>query len=236
MQFIHAQGETKDDKPRRVMLSFGPEHSTLGEKQVELAWQEATRSVKFKPDILLFVALQFSAEASSFIESISKQRAGVELLKVQMNHDYSVRDLKKKSSSSDNFWLLGEPDVQVNRITSGDDKGKITIKVNGYDYYNPSRHVVEAGGEKDIVCWLLDEDYDERCMIPSQIFILVGKDKNRWPKIKRDLKAIIDEDKVESFSSSKSLAFDPPKNNKIAVKIIDKRGVESLKVIDLKKI
>lgn len=233
MRYIHAEGETKGDKPQKVMISFGPEHSTLGSQQVESAWQEASRH---KPDLLMFVAIQFDAEASKSISDIPKEHAGMKLLKVQMNNDYSVKDLKKDSKSNDNFWLLGEPDVQVRKITEGEDKDKVEVTVNGYDYYDPINNKIIDGGKDDIACWLLDENYDERCLIPDQVFIIMAKEKHGWDKISRDLKATVDETKLEKYTGNVSLPFQPSKDKRIAVKIIDKRGVESLKLIDLKEI
>src|SRR5213079_1591694 len=40
-RWLHADDETKGVKPERVVISFGPEHSLLEQRQVELAWQEA---------------------------------------------------------------------------------------------------------------------------------------------------------------------------------------------------
>ena len=46
-----------------------------------------------------------------------------------------------------------------------------------------------------------------------------------------NLKAEIDDEKIESFSGTLSLPFE--KSEKIAVKIIDDRGIECLRVIKL---
>jgi len=47
----------------------------------------------------------------------------------------------------------------------------------------------------------------------------------------KNLKAEIDEEKIEAYSGTVSLPFTPGKN--VAVKIIDARGIESLKIIRL---
>ena len=46
---------------------------------------------------------------------------GVELLKAQMNADLLTGDLKKKRASNESFWLIGQPDVMVERIEESDD-------------------------------------------------------------------------------------------------------------------
>ncbi|MBW2220127.1 MAG: hypothetical protein JRF40_11640, partial [Deltaproteobacteria bacterium] len=47
----------------------------------------------------------------------------------------------------------------------------------------------------------------------------------------KNLEAEIDEEKIEAFRGTTSLAFEPGKT--IAVKIIDDRGIESLRVINI---
>ena len=60
------------------------------------------------------------------------------LLKAQMNADLLTDDLKKKRSSNESFWLIGQPDVRVEKIATGDDQGKWRVSVEGFDYYNPN--------------------------------------------------------------------------------------------------
>ena len=53
-----------------------------------------------------------------------------------MNADLLTEDLKKKRASNESFWLIGQPDVELERIDKGPDKGKFRVTVNGFDYYN----------------------------------------------------------------------------------------------------
>ncbi|EQD37128.1 DNA methyltransferase, partial [mine drainage metagenome] len=50
---------------------------------------------------------------------------------------------------------------------------------------------------------------------------------------KRDIKAELDETLMEQFHGTVSLPFEPGEHRRIAVKIVDDRGIESLKVITL---
>jgi len=59
------------------------------------------------------------------------------------------------------------------------------------------------------------------------------KHKEGWSKLAKNLKAEIDEEKIEAFKGTVSLPFEKGDNAKIAVKIIDDRGIESLRVIPL---
>jgi adenine-specific DNA-methyltransferase len=227
-RFLQAEAETKEDNPKRVVVCFGPEHAPLEQRMVELALEEA-RTLKPKPEIILFCAFHFDPEARKDIEETNWP--GITLLEAQMNADLLTDDLKKKRSSNESFWLIGQPDVQIKEIKSGDDKGKYTVEVNGFDYYNPKTGTVESGGKGDIAMWLLDHDYDGRSLFPSQVFFPMAGAKEGWAKLAKNLKAEIDEEKIEAFGGTVSLPFNPGKN--VAVKIIDARGIESLKIIKL---
>lgn len=228
LRYVQAEAETKEAKPQKVYVVFGPEHAPLEQRTVELAYEEVK---PYKPDILLFCALQFDEEAAKDIDEMNPEITRCLFLKAQMNADLFTDDLKKKRASNESFWLIGQPDVKLKQIKSGDDKGKYQIEVNGFDYYNPKTGNVESGGKGDIAMWLLDTDYDGRSIFPSQVFFPMAGAKEGWATIARNLKAEIDEDKIEAFSGTVSLPFTPGKA--VAVKIIDARGIESLKIIRL---
>lgn len=57
---------------------------------------------------------------------------------------------------------------------------------------------------------------------------------NHWSKLAKNLKAEIDEEKIEAFRGTVSLPFEKGNNAKIAVKIIDDRGIESLRVMEIR--
>lgn len=235
-RFLQAEAETKpalsaaegEDNPKRVVVCFGPEHAPLEQRMVELALEEA-RTLKPKPEIILFCAFHFDSEARKDIEETNWP--GITLLEAQMNADLLTDDLKKKRSSNESFWLIGQPDVQITEVKSGDDKGKYTVEVNGFDYYNPKTGTVDSGGKGDIAMWMLDHDYDGRSLFPSQVFFPMAGAKEGWATLAKNLKAEIDEEKIEAFGGTISLPFKAGKN--VAVKIIDARGIESLKIIRL---
>ena len=227
-KYLQAEAETKEDNPKRVVVCFGPEHAPLEQRMVELALDEA-RTLKPKPDIILFCAFHFDPEARKDIEETNWP--GMTLLEAQMNADLLTEDLKKKRSSNESFWLIGQPDVSVKQITTGEDSGKITVEVLGFDYYNPKSGSVDSGGKGDIAMWMLDHDYDGRSLLPSQVFFPMAGAKEGWATLAKNLKAEIDDDKIEAFNGTVSLPFKP--GNNIAVKIIDARGIESLKIIRL---
>lgn len=228
--YLHADAETKEGSPQRAVISFGPDHAPLEQRQVALAIEEAQRLVP-RPKLIIFAAFQFDPEAAKDIDET--EWPGVTLLKVQMNADLLTDDLKKKRSSNESFWLMGQPDVMVETIREGDDKGKLRVTVLGFDYYDTRKGEVISGGTEKIAMWMLDTDYDGRSLFPSQVFFPMASEKEGWSRLARNLRAEIDEDLIEAYRGNVSLPFKPGQNQQIAVKIIDDRGIESLKIIHI---
>src|SRR6266581_2442641 len=138
-----------------LLVSFGPEHAPLEQRQIELALDEA-EALRPKPKMVVFAAFQFDPEAAKDIDETNWP--GVTMLKAQMNADLLTEDLKKKRASNESFWLIGQPDVDA----KCDDNGKYRVAVNGFDYYNTKTGEIESGGVDKIAMWLLDTDYDGR--------------------------------------------------------------------------
>jgi adenine-specific DNA-methyltransferase len=226
--WLHADAETKEDSPQRAVISFGPEHSPLEQRQVALAIEEAQQIVP-KPKIIVFAAFQFDPEAAKDIDETNWP--GVTLLKAQMNADLLTEDLKKKRASNESFWLIGQPDIELKRIPKGDDAGKYRVTVNGFDYYNTRTGNIDSGGTEKIAMWMLDPDYDGRSLFPSQVFFPMAGDKEGWSRLAKNLKAEIDENRIEAYRGTVSLPFERGQHRQAAVKIIDDRGIESLKII-----
>jgi adenine-specific DNA-methyltransferase len=227
---ISRSARNDNDKPMRVVVSFSSAYAPLEQRQVERAIEEAHDLVP-KPKLVVFAAFQFDPEAAKDIEET--KWPGMTLLKVQMNTDLLTDDLKKNRTSNESFWLIGQPDVTLDTIKTGADKGKYRVTVQGFDYYNTKTGNIESGSVAQIAMWLLDPDYDGRSLFPRQVFFPLAGDKEGWAKLARNLKAEIDEDLIEAYRGTESLPFDLGKNKRVAVKIIDDRGIESLKVIEV---
>lgn len=229
-KWIHAVGETKEENPQKVVISFGPDFAPFEQRQVEQAIQEAEK-IKPSPTIIVFAAFQFDPEASKDIDEL--KWGGVSIVKVQMNADLFTNDLKKKKSTNESFWLVGQPEIEVKRISEGEKAGFYQVIVKGFDYYNPVTSGVTFGGPEQISMWMLDPDYDGRSLMPRQIFFPMAGPKDGWSRLAKTLKNEIDEELIEAYRGVESIPFQPGDNNKIAVKIIDDRGIESLVLREL---
>ena len=85
----------------------------------------------------------------------------------------------------------------------------------------------------EIALWLLDTDYDGRSLFPRQVFFPMAGDKEGWARLAKNLKAEIDEDLIEAYRGTVSLPFAPGPHKRVAVKIVDDRGVETVKVVGI---
>ena len=213
---------------QRIVVSFGPEHAPMEQRQVNLALQEA-ETLRPSPRVIVFAAFQFDPEAAKDIDETNWP--GMTLLKAQMNADLLTEDLKKKRASNESFWLIGQPDVGLHQIRKGYNIGKWQVYVRGFDYYNTKTGAVESGGEDRIAVWMLDTDYDGRSLYPRQVFFPMAGPRDGWSRLARNLKAEIDEDLIEAYRGTVSLPFESGDYKRIAVKIVDDRGIESLRII-----
>ena len=80
---------------------------------------------------------------------------------------------------------------------------------------------------------MLDTDYDGRSLYPRQVFFPMAGEKEGWARLARNLKADIDEELIECYRGTVSLPFEPGEHQRIAVKIVDDRGIESLKIMEV---
>jgi adenine-specific DNA-methyltransferase len=244
-RWLHADAETKGVKPERVVISFGPDYAPLETRQVEMAWEEA-RTLHPKPEILVFAAFQFDPEAAKDIDELTKEKTGMTFLTAQMNADLLTDDLKKKRTSSQSFWLVGRPDVEIRPAprtagvppasslsSSSSSPALYVAEVRGFDYYNTRTGTIESGDTTKIAMWLLDTDYDGRSLYPRQVFFPLADEDEGWAKLARNLKAEIDLDLIEKYRGTTSLPFALGDHKRVAIKVIDDRGIESLKVLQL---
>jgi len=219
---VHASGSL--DTGERVVVSFGPEHGALEQRQVERALNEAGELFP-RPKMIVFCAFAFDPEAAKDIDALK----GITALKAQMNTDLLTEDLKKARSSNQSFWLMGQPDVLLTALPDG----LWQVEVNGFDYFDTAKGELVSGGKGKIAAWQLDTDYDGRSLFPHQVFFpMAGKDEG-WMKLKKDIRAELDADLLQAFTGTVSLPFAAGDNRMVAVKIVDDRGIESLKVMRL---
>ena len=225
--WIHAVGEytEKDGKPRRAALSIGPELGTVSAEQVKEAAKEAVLGVGF--DLLIICGFAFDPHVSEEAKRYGK----LTVLPTRMNPDLAMGDeLLKKTGAGNLFMVFGEPDVEI-RKGGSQTRPNITIRLNGLDVYDPTTGEIRSNSTDDIACWFLDTDYNGESFIVRHAYF-TGADEP-YDKLKRALRAEIDESAWSVLYTNTSVPFEKPKSGKIAVKVINHYGDEVLKVFEV---
>ncbi len=101
------------------------------------------------------------------------------------------------------------------------------IDMQGVDIYNPVDNTILATNADKVAAWFLDTDYDGRTFCITQAFF---PDKSVWDKLARALRGVIDEERFAALSGTVSLPFPAGKYRRAAVKVIDPRGNEVMRV------
>ena len=219
--WFHAQGVTTDGT--EALVCMGSASAPLSPTIVRNALDEAA-DLYPRPGLIVFAAFQFTAEAEALIAGCKVKDAQV--LPVQMNTDLQMTDLLKRQARNQSFILVGQPDVQLKMGVDG----RLTVEVLGFDYYDPVKQAMVTGSPKNIAMWMVDGNYDGRCVNPQQCFF-PGTDV--WKKLETTLKGTIVPVRLKAYQGTKSLPFKPGENLKVAVKIIDDKGFESIRVFPL---
>ena len=223
--WVHATGEytEKDGKARRVAVCIGPEHGTVGPELVKEAAKEAVQGIGF--DLLIVCGFAFDPHVSEEAKRYGK----LTVLPTRINADLQMGDeFLKKTGAANLFTVFGEPDMEVKKTADG----KIEVEIKGLDIYDPTTGQIRNNSTDDIACWFIDTDYNGESFFVRHAYF-TGADQP-YEKLKRALKAEIDESAWSSLYSTKSRPFDKPTTGKIAVKVINHYGDEVLKVYEVK--
>jgi adenine-specific DNA-methyltransferase len=221
---VQAVGEYKTkDGLKKAAVAIGPEFGSVDDDFIRDA---ATVAKRFS-DLLVVAATSFDASA----HSIGNEIEGLQVMKVKINPDLSMGDLLKKTGSGNLFLAFGEPEVKVTK-----DGDNVIVEVLGVDVYDPVTSEMRSSGsgnlEHDIAAWFIDTNYSGEAFFVTHAYFL-GADKP-FEKLKKALKADINEDLWDELYSTTSRPFPKPKTGRIAVKVINHFGDEVMKVVEVK--
>ncbi|MBN2564503.1 MAG: site-specific DNA-methyltransferase, partial [Candidatus Eisenbacteria bacterium] len=223
-KWLQASGEYTDagGKTRRVAVSIGPEHGTVGPQQVKEAAKEAVQGVGF--DVLIVCGFAFDPH----VAEEAKRYGKLTVLPAKMNPDLAMGDeLLKKTGSGNLFMVFGEPDVEIRT----EESGQIVAEIKGVDVYDPTSGEIRSSSTDDIACWFIDTDYNgESFFVRHAYFTGAGEP---YDKLKRALRAEVDEGAWAALYRTVSRPFERPQGGKIAVKVINHYGDEVLKVFEV---
>ena len=125
--------------------------------------------------------------------------------------------------------VFGEPDLEIKAAKNGD----VMVEIRGVDVYDPTTRQIRSASTDDIACWFIDtNDNGESFFVRHACF--TGADEP-YEKLKRALRADIDEAAWSALYATRSMPFPRPATGKIAIKVINHYGEELLKVYDLSR-
>jgi adenine-specific DNA-methyltransferase len=228
--WIQAEGEyiDKDGTTHKVGISIGSEYGTVGSDQIKEAAKEAVQGLGY--DLLIVCGFAFDPGVSEQSKRFGKK---LQVLITRMNTDLLLGDeMLKKTGSGNLFMVFGEPDIEINSL----DDGKITVELKGLDIYDPTTGEIRSNSTKDIACWFIDTNYNDESFFVRHAYFTGANEP--YKKLKKTLKAEVDEDAWNALYSDISRPFDVPqgkkgKPGKIAIKVINHYGDEVLKVYEV---
>jgi len=216
-EYIGAEGRFMEgETERRAAIFIGPEFGTVSRVQLTAAAREAAES---RFDVLIACSFAFDAHASEL------SRLGpLPVLKAKMNPDLHMADDLKNTGKGNLFTIFGEPDINI--LERAD--GRIAVKVNGVDIYDPNTGEVRSNDVKGIAAWFIDTAYNEESFFVRHAYFLGANDP--YKQLKAALKAEVDEDAWATLYRDTSRPFARPSTGRIAVKVINHFGDEVMKV------
>ena len=222
---IHAVGTYEEaGEERAIAVSFGPLHGPISARQVE----EVLRDVVFQPyHAVLFAGFAFDAGAQQVIQNYRAPK-NLQVLMANVAADVLVPDLLKNRRGQQLFAVFGEPDARLHR--SGAD---FTVELLGMDVYDPATGEVSSSGTDGVAAWFLDTDYDRRSFLISQAFFPGSTATDPWARLGRALRGWVDPDAFEMLRGTTSLPFSRGEHGRVALKVIDFRGNEAIKILEL---
>jgi adenine-specific DNA-methyltransferase len=201
---------------RRAAIFIGPEFGTVLRTDLVEAAREAGDGGF---DVLIACAFSYEAHATEFTKL-----GRIPVLKARMNADLHMADDLKATGKGNLFVVFGEPDIEL--LNAAD--GKVQVKLNGVDVFDPSTGEVRSDSADGIACWFIDTDYNEESFFVRHAYFLGADDP--YKALKTTLKAEIDEEAWATLRSEVSRPFERPETGRIAVKVINHLGDEVMKV------
>lgn len=235
-QYIQAVGTRRDAGGQRVAVAIGPQYGTVSPQWIQKATLEARKIENVS--VLAVLGFGFDPQVRAVTDDYDADDSGIDtvgempvgrltVLMVRMNPDLLMgRDLQK-TAAANLFMVFGEPEIECRK-----DGDKVVVEVKGVDVYDPIRDEVRSRDVDQIYLWMIDTNYDGKSFFMRHCYFL-GEQKP-YEKLKRDLKAEIDEATWETLYQRVSRPFDLPTTGRIAVKVINDYGDEAMKVIEVK--
>ena len=213
---------------RPVAILFGPADGAVTAKAV----LDAAKEANVKGFTHLFVVgFGFTAEAQMELDG-GEHALGLPASRVTVTHDLLMGDLLKTQRSSQIFSITGSPEVAVTRLPDTDEDGtpRWQVRLLGLDTFDPASIMPHHLNGDDVPMWMLDTDWNGMAFSADQVFF---PRTNAWDNLKKTLKATHADSVWDHLAGDLSAPFAAPAGTEVAVKVLDDRGNELLKIARL---
>jgi adenine-specific DNA-methyltransferase len=241
---IHAEGEiaTESGEARRVAVVIGPEVGSMPRITAEEAI-ELSKARRY--DEVILTAFSFDAAAQAHVHDQNEKRrirlegkwkpeeVGPQVSMALIRPDVVLGELLKGNKASDTargeqltqqiFTVFGQPRTKLHGV----EDGLYQVEMEGVDIYDPVTNAIIPTNADKVAAWFVDTDYDGRTFCICQAFF---PDKDAWSKLSAALKAEIPEETWSALAGTESLPFHLGEHKSVAVKVIDPRGNEVIRV------
>ncbi|MBF3618248.1 site-specific DNA-methyltransferase [Burkholderia pseudomallei] len=227
---LHAEAADADGK--RIAIVFGPESGAIS---ADVVFDAAREAHFLRYDQLYFFAFAIQAKARELIEERNKDgspKLRIHCTYVAVTPDVAMSDLLKTTRASEIFSVTGLPDVKVTKLPQKNGAGEslYQVDVKGLDIFNPANLEHESVDGENLPAWMLDTDYDPSgSFYATQVFF---PKTSAWDNLQKSLKADFDKSVWSHLAGTTSEPFVLGDRRRIAVKVIDERGNELMRVIE----
>jgi adenine-specific DNA-methyltransferase len=217
-----AEGATDDDPEGRatVAVAFGPQYGPVTAKQVEQLIRSAFRRGY---DDLVVAGFAFDGAAQAAIEDAQHPALRIHMAHIRPDVNPAMQGLLKDTPRAQLFTVFGRPRSRVEKV--GNEEWRVVME--GVDIYDPLTGSIEPTRQDKVAAWFIDSDYDGRTFCITQAFF---PDSDAWKKLEKALDRFVPVEAFKALSGTESLPFPKGEHATVAVKVIDPRGNEVMRV------
>lgn len=225
--YLHA--EAVDEQEQRIAIVFGPEDGAISSDQV---FEAASEAYFLKYSQLYLFGFAIQAKARELVDD--RKRLRLPCTYISVTPDVAMDDLLKTSHTDQLFSITGLPDARIISAGTRDDgKPLYQVELLGLDTFRPDTLETESVEPANLPCWMLDTSYNGMAFCADQVFF---PRTSAWDNLQKSLKGQFSESVWEHLAGTISEPFVADSEGQIAIKVIDERGNELMRVLSVTEI
>ena len=213
---------------RPVAILFGPADGSVTARAV----LDAAKEANIKNYAHLYViGFGFTAEAQAELDG-GEDVLGLPSSRVTVTLDVMMGDLLRTQRSSQIFAITGTPDAEAVRLPEPAEDGtpRWQVRLRGLDTFDPVTMQPSHLAGDDVPMWMLDTGWNGMAFKADQVFF---PRTAAWDNLRRALGATHDDSLWAHLRGNLSAPFAADPGGAVAVKVLDDRGNELLRILKL---